>query len=89
MFARIRKYGSITLVASALTLAGAGVASAQNAVQPAPDSGIVRVKSAYSVAETVARLKNDVAGKGIRFFLESIKPSWRPTPASSCGRRRC
>ena len=70
MFARIRKYGSITLAASVLSLSGAGIASAQNAVQAVPDSGIVRVKSAYSVAETVARLKSDVAGKGIRFFLE-------------------
>jgi uncharacterized protein (DUF302 family) len=32
--------------------------------------GIVKVKSAYPVAETVARIKKDVADKGIRFFME-------------------
>ena len=35
-----------------------------------PPSGIVKVKSDYSVAETVARIKKDVADKGIRFFQE-------------------
>jgi uncharacterized protein (DUF302 family) len=45
----------------ALSLAGA--------VQAA-DDGVVRVKSAYPMAETVARLKQDVAAKGITFFSE-------------------
>ena len=30
--------------------------------------GVVRVKSAYGVEETIARLKTDIAGKGIMFF---------------------
>jgi len=34
------------------------------------DDGVVRVKSAYGVAETVARLKADIAAKGIKFFDE-------------------
>lgn len=34
------------------------------------DDGVVRVKSAYPMAETVARLKADVAAKGIMFFGE-------------------
>jgi uncharacterized protein (DUF302 family) len=34
------------------------------------DDGIVRVRSAYAVDETVARLKQDVAAKGIQFFME-------------------
>src|SRR5206468_12882853 len=33
-------------------------------------SGIVKVKSAYSVPETVARIRKDVAAKGIMFFSE-------------------
>ena len=37
---------------------------------PDPTSGIVRVKSAYSVPETVARIKKDVADKGIMWFSE-------------------
>jgi uncharacterized protein (DUF302 family) len=51
-------------------LSAAGTVHGQNAVQPVPDSGIVRVKSAYSVADTVTRIKADVASKGIRFFEE-------------------
>ena len=70
MFTRISRYCSTTLVAATLLLGAAGLASAQNPVHAVPDSGIVRVKSAYSVPETVARIKADVAGKGIRFFEE-------------------
>lgn len=36
----------------------------------AQDDGVIRVKSAYSLQETVARLKQDVAAKGIMFFQE-------------------
>lgn len=36
----------------------------------AADDGVVRVKSAYPLQETIARIKQDVAAKGIRFFDE-------------------
>ena len=36
----------------------------------AQDHGVVRVKSAYPMTETIARLKDDLAAKGIRFFDE-------------------
>lgn len=36
----------------------------------AQDNGVVRVKSAYPMGETIARLKGDVAAKGIMFFGE-------------------
>jgi len=32
------------------------------------DDGVLRVKSAYGVDETIARLKADIAAKGIKFF---------------------
>lgn len=51
-----------TVVASMLLLV-AGTAFAG-------DDGVIRVKSAYPMAETIARLKGDVAAKGIRFFDE-------------------
>lgn len=35
----------------------------------APSDGIVKVKSAYGVDETVTRLKADIEKKGIRFFM--------------------
>jgi len=34
----------------------------------AGDDGIVTVKSAYPIGETVERLKRDIADKGIKFF---------------------
>lgn len=36
----------------------------------AADSGVVRVKSAYSMDESIARVKADIAAKGITFFNE-------------------
>src|SRR5262245_18760260 len=36
----------------------------------AGNDGIVRVKSAYPIVETIERLKKDIADKGIRFFSE-------------------
>jgi uncharacterized protein (DUF302 family) len=54
-----------------------GVATATLVAAPAVHSssaksndGVVRVKSAYGFAETVERLKKDIAGKGIMFFSE-------------------
>lgn len=37
---------------------------------PAQDDGVVRVRSAYPLQETLSRLKQDVAAKGIRQFGE-------------------
>jgi uncharacterized protein (DUF302 family) len=37
---------------------------------PKSNDGIVRVKSSYNFRETIARLKKDIAAKGIRFFSE-------------------
>src|SRR5215510_9796899 len=70
MFTRISNACRGALVVSALLFTGAGVVHAQSPVHAVPGSGIVQVKSAHSVPETVARIKADVAGKGIRFFEE-------------------
>ena len=51
------------VVLAALTLSLSGMARAA-------DDGIVRIKSAYSMPETIKRLKMDVADKGIMFFDE-------------------
>jgi uncharacterized protein (DUF302 family) len=64
MFAHIAKLCSAASIAFALALFAAPVGKA------ADEDGIVRVKSAYSMAETIARLKQDIADKGIRFFDE-------------------
>ena len=61
MFTRF--VSSITLLAWALMLSPSGPAAAA-------DDGIVRIKSAYSMPETIKRIKKDVADKGIMFFDE-------------------
>ena len=55
---------SMTFLALALMLAPSGP------VRAADDDGIVRIKSAYSMPETIKRIKKDVADKGIMFFNE-------------------
>jgi uncharacterized protein (DUF302 family) len=62
MSRRIVRTSSAILFAFALTVTSAAVTKAED--------GIVKVKSAYSVAETIDRLKRDIAGKGIMFFSE-------------------
>jgi uncharacterized protein (DUF302 family) len=53
-------------LAAALLAASLGSTLAQTVA----DNGVVRIKSAYTVDETIARLKADIAAKGIRFFGE-------------------
>ena len=64
MLVRIVKFCSAASLAFALML------SAPSVTKAADEDGIVRVKSAYSMGETIARLKKDIADKGIRFFDE-------------------
>ena len=52
------------LLAALLMLSVAPVARADS------DDGIVRVKSAVPMAEAIARIKTDIAAKGIKFFME-------------------
>ena len=65
MFARIVKLGAPALFGIALVMVplASGQASEQD--------GVVRVRSAYPFAETIARLKLDIADKGIKFFSET------------------
>jgi len=61
--ARMTRIYSAVLLACALT-------ASSPAVTRADDDGVVRVRSAYPMGETIERLKRDIAGKGIRFFAE-------------------
>ena len=40
------------------------------ALATAAEDGVVKVKSAYSMEETIARIRKDIAAKGIMFFDE-------------------
>jgi uncharacterized protein (DUF302 family) len=59
---RILRTSSAVLFAFVLTVTSAAVTKAED--------GIVKVRSAYSVADTIERLKKDIAAKGIMFFSE-------------------
>jgi uncharacterized protein (DUF302 family) len=61
MLARLVQVCSAFLLAGTLTVSSSARAT---------DDGIVRVKSGYSITETVERLKKDIADKGIKFFTE-------------------
>jgi len=62
MSVSILRTSSAVLFAFVLTVTSAAVGKAED--------GIVKVKSAYSVSETIERLKQDIAAKGIMFFSE-------------------
>ena len=56
---------------TAIAIANHAPALTQEAAPPpAADSGVIRVKSAYDMDETVARIKKDIVAKGVRFFDE-------------------
>jgi uncharacterized protein (DUF302 family) len=61
MFARLVEAGPAFLFACVLTASSPALAA---------NDGIITVKSAYSIAETVERLKRDIDDKGIKFFNE-------------------
>jgi uncharacterized protein (DUF302 family) len=52
-------------------LAGCAASSQEtSAMARTADTGIIAAKSAYGMADTVARLKQDIATKGLMFFNE-------------------
>ena len=61
MFGRLIRLCSTFLFVCALTASSPVLAG---------DDGVVRVKSAYPIGETVERLKRDISDKGIKFFNE-------------------
>ena len=58
------------LKSGAMVLAVGFALTAPTLTRADEDDGIVRVKSTYPMAETIARLKNDISEKGIKFFDE-------------------
>jgi uncharacterized protein (DUF302 family) len=60
----------ITRFRTAFVLATLLVLPMANSARAEGDDGIVKVKSAVSIPVAVARIKNDIASKGIKFFME-------------------
>jgi uncharacterized protein (DUF302 family) len=58
------------LFAFSLMAASAQPSHAEGIKPPVSASGIIALRSAYGVDETVTRLKKDIAAKGITFFQE-------------------
>ena len=67
---RIAQLCSTVFLAFAITMSSASPGIAENAKPAVSASGVIATKSAYGVAETVERLKRDIAAKGIVFFQE-------------------
>ncbi len=66
------KFLALLLLAGPVTVVSPILAPAQSAVPvaTAPAEGVVKQRSDYGFDETIARLKGDIAAKGIRFFAE-------------------
>ena len=67
MFTRIVKICSAVMLASGLLLSSAAT-QAGSTSQAASEDGLIRVKSAYPLDETIARLQKDIADKKLMFF---------------------
>jgi uncharacterized protein (DUF302 family) len=67
MFARILKVCSAVMLASGLVLSST-TTQAGGVSQAVSDDGLVRVKSAYPLDETIVRLQKDIADKKLMFF---------------------
>ena len=61
MFARLMQLCSAFLFAFAVTVSSPTLAG---------NDGVITVKSAFTMGETIERLKKDIADKGIKFFNE-------------------
>ena len=62
------KSWSAAFFALGLAFAAPSFALADDVAAQRSEDGIVKVRSAYSLDETIARIKDDVAKKGIMFF---------------------
>jgi len=69
MFARIAQLCSAAVLALGLVVAASAGSYAQAVKPGVGENGVVVAKSAYGLDETVARLKKDIADKGITFFM--------------------
>ena len=65
----IRNTATALIIAAALGASAAASAQTPPANLPAAGAdGVIKVRSAYSMDETIARVRQDIAAKGIMFF---------------------
>ena len=70
MINRLVKAVPIACLAVVVCAPATGFAQMNAMLSSVSDDGIVKVKSAYPMSETITRLKKDVADKGIKSFIE-------------------
>ncbi len=70
MLARVIKLCAAAVLAVGVIASTPQAIQAGNAKPMAGENGVVMVKSGYGMTETISRLKQDIASKGIMFFLE-------------------
>jgi uncharacterized protein (DUF302 family) len=66
MFVMERSFGAGSMLAAGLII-GLAITGRAGTVT-SNDSGVVKVRSHYAMAETISRLRQDIAAKGITFF---------------------
>jgi hypothetical protein len=86
--ARTIRILSVVAISGLMALAASSITKAETAEPPAREDGIVKVKSAYPVHETISRLKQDSAAKGIMFFMALTNRGSPLRYALSCSDRR-
>jgi hypothetical protein len=67
-------------ICAALLVAGALALSPLGAAQATEDDGIVKFKSAYSMPETINRMKKDIANRASSSSTRSTRRSSPPMP---------
>lgn len=67
---RITQFCSAAFLAAAMMMSAASHGRAETPMPAASASGVIAIRSAYGVEDTVERLKKDIAAKGIMFFQE-------------------
>jgi uncharacterized protein (DUF302 family) len=67
---RLGKFHGAIMLIAVLILSSCADMSDKTMATAAPANGVVKIRSAYGMDETIARIKQDVADKGITFFQE-------------------
>jgi len=69
MFENLCKIATAATFAIVLAAPATSLAQTSAPQTMVSEAGIIKVKSAYSLDESIARMKQDIAAKGITFFL--------------------
>lgn len=66
----MKDLASVLFISASLVLPALQPATAESPSPVLQTDGVIKVKSIYPLEETIARIKQDIAAKGIKFFDE-------------------